>query len=56
MEELLLQILGAGGDDDAFARTDERHEVGEGLAGTGTGFNDEMAFFFDRLLHGLGHL
>ncbi len=60
-EELLLQIFCAGGDDDALllvAGAAERGEkVGEGFAGAGAGFDDEMALvgegLFDRFRHGV---
>ncbi len=59
-EELLLQVLGAGGDDDALvalAREAERgQQVGEGLAGAGAGLDDEVAFVGEGLLDGAGHL
>ena len=59
-EELLLQILGAGGDDDALlalAREAQGgQEVGEGLAGAGAGFDDEVALVVEGLLDGSGHL
>ena len=57
--ELLLQILGAGGDDDAlagFAREAQGgQQVGQGLARAGAGFHDKVAAVFEGLLDGLGH-
>ena len=57
--ELFLQIFCAGGDDDALllvAGTAERgQKVGEGFAGAGAGFDDEMAAVGEGLLDGLGH-
>ncbi len=54
--ELLLQILGAGGDDDAFAGKDGRDQVGQRLAGTGAGLDDQVLFLGQRGFHGLRHL
>ena len=56
MEELLLQVFRAGGDDDALARADYWQEICQCFAGTSAGLDDQMAFFFERLFHGLGHL
>ena len=47
IEELLLQILGAGGDDDALADCESPEQIGQRLAGTGAGFDDQVAFFFE---------
>src|ERR1022692_1072964 len=55
-EELFLQGLGAGRNDDAFARTDYRQQVGQRLASTGAGFDDQVAALLQRLLHRLRHL
>src|ERR1039457_1168900 len=55
-EELLLQGLGAGRNDDAFAGTDYRQQVGQRLASTGAGFDDQVAALLQRLLHRLRHL
>ncbi len=58
--ELLLQVLGAGGDDDALAafagEAQGGQQVGEGLAGAGAGFDDEVALVVERGLDGFGHL
>ena len=43
MKELFLQILGAGRNDHALARSNHRHEVSQSLAGSGAGFDDQMA-------------
>ena len=56
VEELFLQILGAGGNDDALAGANDGHQVGQGLARSGAGFDDQMTLFFQRLLDGLRHL
>ena len=55
-EELVLQSLCACGDDDALAGAQGGQQVGQCLAGTGAGFDDEMATFSKRALYGLGHL
>jgi hypothetical protein len=59
-EELLLQVFGAGGDNDALlagaGEMQRGQEVGEGLAGAGAGLDDEMAPVFKGLLDGAGHL
>ena len=56
IEELLLQILGSGRDDDAFARTNHRHQIGQRLAGAGARFHNQVPLFFQRLLDRLRHL
>ena len=59
-EELLLQIFCAGGDDDALlalsGEAQRGQEVGEGFAGAGAGFDDEVAFFLEGGFDGSGHL
>ena len=55
-EELLLQVLGAGGDDDALAGEQRRHQVGERLAGARAGLDDQVALVGERGFDGLGHL
>ena len=59
-EELFLEVFGAGGDDDAllfFAGEAEGwEEVGEGFAGAGAGFDDEVAVVVEGGLDGSGHL
>jgi hypothetical protein len=54
-EELLLEVLGSGGDDDALAALDDGEQVGEGFARSGAGLDDEMALLFDGLFDGGGH-
>ena len=58
-EELLLQVFGAGGDDDALlvlaGAAEGGQQVGEGFAGAGAGFDDEVAVVGEGLLDGLGH-
>ena len=56
MEELFLQILGAGGNDDPLAGTNDGHQVGQRLARASAGFDDQVTLFFQRLLDGLRHL
>jgi hypothetical protein len=57
--ELLLEVFGAGGDDDALlllARAaDGGEQVGQGLAGAGAGFDDEVAAVGEALLDLAGH-
>ena len=55
MEQLVLQRLGAGGDDHALARDHCRHQVGKGLAGAGAGLGNQGMAIIDRLGHGAGH-
>ena len=54
-EELVLQGLGAGGDDDALAGAEGGQQIGEGFAGAGAGFDDEVAALGEGALDGLGH-
>ena len=55
-EELLLQVLGSGRDDDAAARAQGGEQIGEGLAGAGPGLDDQVAVFVEGALDGLCHL
>ena len=59
-EELLLQVFGAGRDDDALlplaGQAQGGQKIGEGLASAGAGFDDEVALFFECGLDGAGHL
>ena len=54
-EELVLQGLGAGGDDDALAGAQGGQQVGQGLAGAGAGLDDQVAALGEGALDGLGH-
>ena len=54
-EELLLEIFRAGGDDDALAGEDRGDEIGERLAGSRAGFDDQVAFIAKRGFDGFGH-
>ena len=56
VEKLLLQIFGAGRDDDALARANDRQEIRERFPGAGAGFDDQVALLFQGLLDRLRHL
>ena len=56
VEQLLLQGLGAGRDDDALARANDRQQVRQRLAGAGAGFDDQVPLLLQRQLDGFGHL
>ena len=56
VEELVLQGLGAGGNDHLAAREQRRHQVGEGLAGAGAGLGDQHAIAGDGRRDALRHL
>ncbi len=56
MIELVLQILGAGGDDHLLIRQQGRNQVGEGLAGAGAGLGDQYAGTGHSIGHILSHL
>ena len=49
-EELLLECLGRGGDDDAAPRLERRHEIRKALADAGARLRDEMLAGFERVL------
>ena len=55
VEELLLQILRAGGDDDSPAGKNRRHQICERLAGTRPGLDNQMLLVSERRGDGLGH-
>ena len=59
-EKLFLEVLGAGGDDDALAalagEAKGGEEVGEGFAGAGAGLDDKVAVIVEGGLDGSGHL
>ena len=55
-EKLLLESLGSGRDDDAFARTNHWQQIRERLPGTGARFDDQMSPLLQSQLHRLGHL
>ncbi len=50
-EKLLLEGLGAGGNNHPALRQQRRHQIGECLPGSGPGFHDQFAFFEQGLLH-----
>ena len=58
--ELLLEVFGAGGDDDALlvlaGEAEGGEEVGEGFAGAGAGFDDEVTLVLEGLFDGSGHV
>ena len=53
--ELLLQVLRAGRDDNAFAAGDDRNQVGEGLPRAGAGLDQQMTPFGEHRFDLLGH-
>src|SRR3984893_6525126 len=55
LEELILQRLGAGGDDHLATGEERGHEVSESLAGSGARFGEQLAARFDGERDGLGH-
>ena len=55
VEELVLQGARAGGDEHAPAGEQRGHEIGEGLAGAGAGFDHERRAIFQRERHPAGH-
>ena len=56
IKKLLLKILRTGRDDDALARTNHRQKVSQCLPRARARLDDEVALFFQRLLHCLRHL
>ena len=54
--ELVLKVLGAGGDDDALTGEDRGDQVGKGLAGAGAGFDDQVLSLDEGALDRFGHL
>ena len=55
-KKLFLKSLGPGGDDNSLTGEQGGHQVGERLAGTGAGFDDQMALIGERGFDGFGHL
>ncbi len=53
--DLLLQVLGAGGDEHAVPAQDGRHQVGHGLAGARAGLGQQHAAVFEDRRHGSRH-
>jgi len=56
VEQLVLQGLGTGRDDHLAARTQRRHQVGEGLARAGAGLGDKNRTAVDGGGDAFGHL
>ena len=54
-EKLILESLGAGGDNHSLAGTERGQQIGQGFAGAGTRFNDEMAALRECSLNSFGH-
>src|SRR5438067_11208471 len=55
VEELILERLRSGGDDDFAAGEKRRDEIGEGLAGPRPRFSDELAALIDGPGDRFGH-
>ena len=55
LEELVLQRLGAGGDDHLAAVQERGDEIRERLAGAGAGLGDQRAAPGDGRRDGIGH-
>ena len=55
VEELVLQVLGTGGNDHLAAGHQRRNKIGVGLAGSGTGFGDKHPVFLKRCSNSFGH-
>ena len=45
-EELLLQVLGTGGDDDSFSRAHHGQQISQRFAGARARLDDQVALFF----------
>jgi hypothetical protein len=54
--ELVLQRAGAGGDDGAQPGQQHRHQIGEGLAGAGTGLGQQQVALLQRIGDGFGQV
>ena len=55
-ENLFLEVLGAGGNEDALATEDGRDQVRQRLPRSRAGFHDQVTLFFQRLLYRLPRL
>ncbi len=55
VEKLILEVSGAGGDQDLATGKQGRNKIGKGLAGAGTGLADEAPAFYQELRHRLRH-
>ena len=56
MKQLILQVTGAGRDDDTFAREQCRNQLGKGLTGPCTRLRDQHPILLYHLRNGGGHL
>ncbi len=56
LDELLLEVLGAGGDDHAAAELDRGEEIRESLAGAGAGLGEKQPARVEHLGHRLREL
>ena len=55
-EELLLKILGAGGNDHALAGENRGDQIGERFSGARAGLDDQVLLVGERALDRFGHL
>ncbi len=55
MEQLILQIARAGGNDHALARQQRGHQIRKGLAGAGAGLGHQRTALVDGRGHRIGH-
>src|SRR6185437_9111641 len=55
-KELLLQVLGSGGNHYTFTAADDRQQIGQGFSRSRARLNNQMAVFLQRFLHFLRHL
>ena len=55
VEELFLQVLGAGGDHHSLAREEGRDQIGERFAGAGARVHQQVAFLVERGFYRFGH-
>ena len=56
LDELVLEVEGGGGDDDALAVQEAGHQVAERLARAGARLDQQVGVRAERGLHRLGHL
>jgi hypothetical protein len=56
VDDLFLEVLGAGRDEHRFALEDRRDEIREGLAGAGARFGEQHAAVFEHAGDGTRHL
>ena len=55
IKQLVLQVFGAGGNDDFAARQQGGNEIGKGLAGSSPGFGHQHGVVADGSGHRRGH-